>query len=206
LDKLILGLLILKRLTVYEIRGIVQKYFQSMCSDSLGSIRSAVKKLLDAEMITCNEYVERSVNKKEYSITDKGRDVFLEWVHIPANLSTPKNIELAKIYNMGFLTTERRTETLNESITILENTLEKLTDIKDSINIAVGKSQIVAYWENDPDYIEGIKMATQTADISEAANKIGDFQMLCLQYEIDMTKFQIEWFSKLKNHMGDNHG
>jgi len=191
----------LKRLTVYEIRGIVQKYFQSMCSDSLGSIRSAVNKLLDAQMIVCNEYVERSVNKKEYSITNKGREAFLEWLHIPADLSTPKNIELAKIYSMGFLTAEKRKETLNESITMLENTLEKLTDIKDSINIAEGKSQIVAYWENDPDYIEGIKMATQTANISEAASKIGDFQMLCLQYEIDMAKFQIEWFSKLKRQV-----
>jgi len=169
-----------------------------MCSDSLGSIRSAVNKLLDAEMITCNEYVERSVNKKEYSITDKGRDMFLEWVHTPANLSTPKNIELTKFYSMGFLDAEKRTQSLNESITMLENTLAKLMEIKNSVNIAEGKSQIIAEWERDHEYKEGIKRVTQTSDIAKAASIIGDFQMLCLQYEIDMAIFQIEWFKNLK--------
>jgi len=199
MDKLILGLLILKRLTVYELRNIIKHYFQSMCSDSLGSIRAAVNKLFDSGLITCNAYVERNVNKKQYAITDKGRKAFLEWVHTPADLSTPKNIELAKFYSMGFLTPDKRVQALNEIITTLQGTLSKLTCIKNSIDVQEGQAQIVEYWESDPEYKDGIKWATENTDIKHAARILGDFQMQCLQYDIDVTQFQIDWFTKLRD-------
>jgi DNA-binding PadR family transcriptional regulator len=204
MDKLILGLLMLRRLTVYELRGFIQKYFQSMCSSSLGGIRAAINKLLDAQMITCNEYVERSVNKKQYSITDKGREEFLEWVHTPADLSVPKNIELAKFYSMGFLTPERRLQALDEIIAMLENTVSKFMEIKDSVNVSEAISGIMAYWESDSEYKEGFKAATQNDDIAHATKISGDYQMLSLQYQIDLTKFQIEWFKKIKNEVSSD--
>ena len=36
-----------------------------MCSDSLGSIQAALKKLLMLEMVTFEELVEKGVNKKD---------------------------------------------------------------------------------------------------------------------------------------------
>lgn len=45
MDKLILGLLMIKHFTVYEIRQVMRQNFSSMCSDSLGSIQAALKKL-----------------------------------------------------------------------------------------------------------------------------------------------------------------
>ena len=96
MDKLILGLLMMQRLTIYELRIIIKRYFQSMCSDSIGSIRAAVNKLLDAGMVTYTEFVERSVNKKQYSITDKGREEFAAWAQSLANVALPDNMELGK--------------------------------------------------------------------------------------------------------------
>ena len=59
MDKLILGLLMIKHFTVYEIRQIIRQNFTSICSDSLGSIQAALKKLSQQEAVTFSEYVEK---------------------------------------------------------------------------------------------------------------------------------------------------
>ena len=199
MDKLILGLLMLKRLTVYELRGAVKQYFQSMCSDSLGSIRVAVKKLRDAGLVTCEEYVEKSVNKKQYSITDKGRKEFLDWVHTPADISRFKNMELAKLLFMGFVSDKKRLPLLDEIIASLQKKLSKLLAIQSSIQISEGKTEALSFWGDDHEYRNGILKSTQITDIAKIANDVGDFLMFCLQYEIDAAKFQIEWFRQLRN-------
>ena len=198
MDKLILGLLMMKRLTVYELRSVIRQYFQSMCSDSLGSIRAAVNKLLTLEMITCTEYVERSVNKKQYSITDKGRREFLAWAQTPADIALPKNMELGKFLFMGFVPAKERLQLLTEIISGLENTLSEYKKMYSQINITDGITQGVEYLENDPEYSDGIVTATKCTSIRQILNDIGEYQILCLQYEIDTLVFQIEWFSKLK--------
>ena len=204
MDKLILGLLMMRRLTVYEIRGIIRQYFQSMCSDSLGSIRAAVNKLLNLEMVTCSEYVERSINKKQYSITDKGRRYFLDWTHTPADIALPKNMELGKFLFMGFVPTKDRLQLLNEIIARLKKTKSDFEKMYSSINITEGAIQGVNYLEGDPEYRDGIVKAAQCTDIRQITNDIGEYQVLCLQYEIDTLSFQIEWFGKLKAKMEES--
>jgi len=204
LDKLILGLLMMRRLTVYEIRGIIRHYFQSMCSDSLGSIRAAVNKLLSMEMITCSEYVERSVNKKQYSITDKGRRFFLDWTQTPADIALSKNMELGKFLFMGFVPASARLQLLSEIISGMEKTKADFKEMYSTINIAEGVAQGINYLESDLEYKDGIITSTQCTDIRQIANDIGEYQMLSLQYEIDTLNFQIEWFSKLKVKMEES--
>ena len=202
LDKIILGLLMLKRLTVYEIRGIIRKNFKAMCSDSLGSIQAAIKRLLAEQLITCQEYVEKSVNKKQYSITAEGRKVFSGWVHTPAEISNPKNIELGKLLFMGLVPIENRLSLVVESIALMEKELDELRAIQQSAAAQQeGEDQMVAYWNNDAEYAQGVRDATETAKIEESARDIGDFQMLALQYGIDVTRFQIEWYRKLERRI-----
>lgn len=45
MDKIILGILMLHRMTAYELRNIIRNNFKSMCSDSLGSIQAASQKI-----------------------------------------------------------------------------------------------------------------------------------------------------------------
>ena len=52
MDKLILGLLMIKHFTVYEIRQVMRQNFSYMCSDSLGSIQAALKKLSQQGAVT----------------------------------------------------------------------------------------------------------------------------------------------------------
>jgi len=187
-EKLILGILMLKRLTVYEIRAVIKANFQSMCSDSLGSIQSAIKRLLEAEMVTFSEYVEKSVNKKRYSITEKGRKELMQWLLIPADISNSKNMEFGKLLFMGMLSTEERSSLIDEIIAKLEEDLDELFMIQ-SGTTPEDKSKILEHWNTDPDYY---------SFVSEKSKQIEDYQYLTLQYGIDITKFNIEWFKSLK--------
>lgn len=202
MDKIILGILMLDRRTVYEIRSIIQKSFKAMCSDSLGSIQAAIKKLLSQQMITCREYVEKSVNKKQYSITDEGRKMFLDWVNTPAAISNPKNMELGKLLFMGLVPAERRLILVDEGIALLEQELTELLDLKASLSmLSEEKQRMAEHWAGDPEYLAGIQNATKTSSILDSANDIGDFQMLALQYGIDGTRFQLEWYRDLENKL-----
>jgi len=199
MDKIILGILMLKRLTVYEIRNIIKKNFQSMCSDSLGSINVSVKKLLTAKMVTCSEIVENGVNKKRYSITELGRNHFLEWLKTPLDMSKTKNMDLGKLLFMGLVPIEERIAILSEIISSLENELLELNDIQKSIRESDEKEQMIIYLNSDSEYSLGIQSATQNSDIIETVNSIGNFEAITLQYGIDSVKFQIEWFTKLRD-------
>jgi DNA-binding PadR family transcriptional regulator len=198
MDKLILGLLMLRRFTVYEIRGIIQHNFKSLCSDSLGSIQAAIKRLLTEGLVTYSEYVERSVNKKQYSITDKGRDIFSAWLNTPADLTISKNMELGKLFYMGIVPKEKRIALLDEIIARMQNELSDLNGLKASIDLSKAASQVIAYFENDAEYLNGIHEVTQNFNIHACVNDIGEFQMYKLQYSIDFMKFQIDWFNALK--------
>ena len=101
MDKIILGILMLHRMTAYELRNFIKNNFKSMYSDSLGSIQAALKKLFELEMVTFEELVEKGVNKKRYSITETGREALIEWIKIPINTSKTKNMILGNFFSWG---------------------------------------------------------------------------------------------------------
>lgn len=202
MDKIILGMLMLKRLNVYEIRTIIKKNFKAMCSDSMGSIQASLKKLLGEQMITYQEYVEKSVNKKQYSITDKGRKALSQWLHEPAALSNPKNMELGKLLFMGLVPADLRCSLVSDCIALLEKSLTELLEIKKAAQeVNEEKDSILEYWEHDAEYLSNIQNATQAFDLAESAKDINEFQMLTLQYGIDCTQFQIDWCRALENKL-----
>ena len=199
MDRLILGLLMLNRFTIYELRNIIKKNFKDMCSDSMGSIQAAMKKLLAAQLVTCSEYVENSVNKKRYSITEQGRNVFMDWLQVPADMTASKNMELGKFLFMGFLPAEKRLPLIDEMIKKMETELSSLLGLLDSIqNQLSNKEQVIEAWKNDPEYLEGVINATQNPDVLQSANGIGEYQMYTLQYGIDSLRFHVDWFKALK--------
>jgi len=203
--KLILGILMMRQLNVYEIRNIVRQNFKDMCSDSLGSIQTAVKKLLAEEKISLTEYVENGVNKKRYAITETGRAELIEWLSSPADLTVAKNNELGKLLFMGLVPAEERSRLIDELIAKIEQELVGLrllwelhkNHVKDNATVAVD------YWNANPEYKDGILHATQVTDIMESAIGIGTYQMLTLEFGIANLQFAADWFKALKERMGD---
>ena len=198
MDKIILGLLMLQRLTAYKIRSIIDEHFWGVCSSSPGSVQAAIKKLLKSEMITCTEYVEKSVNKKEYSITDKGRKEILAWTQTPADVAAATNMEWGKLMFMGIVPAEKRNALIDEIIVIAEEKLAYHLDRQASIDLSNTIEQSKTIFDNDPEYLTAIQDAMQNTDDLESINSLIYFQMMTLQYYIDKVKFEIEWFKKFK--------
>lgn len=199
MDKIILGILMLKRLTAYEIRNIIRQNYSSMCSDSLGSIQVALKKLLEAGFVTCSEFVENGVNKKRYSITDLGRVDFMGWLKTPMDMTKTKNMDLGKLLLMGLVPADERVALLDEILQKLKQELNELTEIQKSIDHCDGKNQMLAEMESDTDYRLGIQKATEQTDMDINIDGIRYFENMTLQFGIAEAKFQIEWFSKLRD-------
>lgn len=203
MDKILLGLLMLKRLTVYEIRSIIRSNFRSMCSDSLGSIQAAIKKLLAAQMVTCSEYVEKGVNKKQYSITDTGRKAFMEWLQVPADMTDFKSMELGKLLFMGLVPTENRLSLIDAIISKLEAELSGLLGIWASIQYSNDIEKAIEEWKADTEYLTGIQNATRNLDVIENAKGIGTFEIMTLRYGIDSFRFNIDWFRTVREKLAN---
>ena len=198
MDKIILGILMLRRMTAYEIRNIIKNNFKSMCSDSLGSIQSALKKLFELKMVTYEELVEKGVNKKRYAITDVGQEALIEWIKIPVDTSKTKNLDFGKLLFMGYVSKSDQKKLIDKIILSLESEYTELKKLKESIVAEEEIATLENYLFTDIEYEERIRRLNNGNDISENIKEISKFTLATLDYGIDMTAFNIEWFKKLK--------
>ncbi|MCC0704849.1 PadR family transcriptional regulator [Clostridioides sp. ES-S-0049-02] len=200
MDKIILGLLMLKKLTIYELRSIIEMNFTSMCSNSMGSIQAAIKKLLEKKMIVYEEFVENSVNKKFYALTDAGKACFLEWVETSMVAGKVKDMELSKLFFMGFVPTQKRLSLIQSYIVDLKKEREQLENIKiQDINVA--KLQYITYLEENQEQFNHFLQDTEHSNIQRDIQDIIDFELLTLKFGIDRTNFEIAWFENLKKKL-----
>lgn len=170
MDSLILGLLILKSRTIYEIKEKIKSGLNLMYSNSMGSIQAAIKKLLEKGFIECIECVESGKFKKQYSITEAGREYFEDWINTPMRASQNKNADLSKLYFMGLSDPKTRAERIG---TYLQS-LQKMYDSLEMI------------------YNEGKKMT-----VNQDFTDILTYQLLSVKYGMDSILFNIEWYKKL---------
>ena len=133
MENIILSLLLLKSMTIYEMRAFIQKNLGTVCSDSIGSIQSALKKLMEKECITIREYAQKGVLKKEYQITEAGIQQFREWIEVPMNLQKVKNMEEGKFFFLGLAPKEIRIASMKGYVESLRTEREKLWQIEEYI-------------------------------------------------------------------------
>ena len=198
MDKIILGILMLRRMTAYELRNTIRDNFKSMCSDSLGSIQAALKKLLSLKMVTFEDLVEKGINKKRYAITDIGEKVLMEWIKIPIDISKTKNIDMGKLLFMGYIPKNEQKNLINKIILSLEEEYSELKNLKESINFENERLGIENYLLTDTEYQERIKNLNKKNNVSENIKEISKFTLATLDYGIDVVDFNIKWFKKLK--------
>ena len=198
MDKIILGILMLRRMTAYELRNTIRDNFKSMCSDSLGSIQVTLKKLLSLKMVTFEELVEKGINKKRYAITDIGEKVLMEWIKIPIDISKTKNIDMGKLLFMGYIPKNEQKNLINKIILSLEEEYSELKNLKESINFENERLGIENYLLTDTEYQERFKNLNKKNNVSKNIKEISKFTLATLDYGIDVVDFNIKWFKKLK--------
>ena len=201
MDKIILGILMLHRMTAYEIKNVIKNSFKSMCSDSLGSIQVALKRLFEMEMVIFEEVVENGVNKKRYAITEVGQAELLEWLKIPIDNSKTKNVDLAKLLFMGYVSKKEQEILIDKVILSLEEEYRSFLQLRESIDISAEQLQIEEYLNLDKQYQERMKSLYNEKNLSNKIKEISKFTLAALDYGIDNMEFNIEWFKKLKKKL-----
>lgn len=174
MEYIILGLLILKSRSLYELRDRIRKGLHIMYSSSTGSIQAALRKLLQNGCIEFEEKTENGKYKKIYSITEKGRQYFGEWVNSPMKAGGNKDPELAKLYFMGMSDKEGR--------------IARLETYVNSLKEVYGQLQFI--------YEQG-----RSVQATGEARDILNFQLLSAKYGVDSLKFHLDWYTDLLKEM-----
>ncbi|MDF2989200.1 MAG: hypothetical protein K0R50_4710 [Eubacterium sp.] len=207
MENIILSLLLIKSMTIYEMRMFIQQCLTTVCSDSLGSIQVAIKKLLSKNCILYREYTEKSINKKEYSITDTGLNQFKEWIQVPMNLLKIKNMEEGKFFFLGIVPKEIRIQSLNGYIDSLVMEQEKLLQIHEYVET----SKDNAIQENVERIIEDEQLSKHLLDVSGvkkldvAVKNIYKYQTYNLKYGLERIKYDITFYrSILERELNDD--
>ncbi len=196
MDIIILGLLLIQKCTVYEMRKVIDMCFSTISSNSMGSIQASIKKLLSISSIRFNEYVENGVNKKVYEITETGKMFFYSGISSPMRYKE-KNMELSKFFFMGF--TERNT--WRELIEDYVGNLKEEQKVLEGIRTTLENNPAI-----DEAYLEQLKSKGSMnleacSDPIEYVKGIAFFQNATLELSIDKLAFEIEWFEKFKARM-----
>ncbi|MCL2864992.1 MAG: PadR family transcriptional regulator [Lachnospiraceae bacterium] len=190
MDTIILGLLMMKGSTIYELRQTIKTLLFSICSDSMGSIQASLKKLLENGYITFEERVEHGINKKIYFIQKEGKAYFLKKLATPMK-NNRKNMELAKFFFMGFAE-EEQMGLLDGYIAELHANLMELERLSEQL-------------EPRYSFEESFHQELQTMGgdaiylTKKGRDHIASFQYATLDLGMDALRFEIEWFQKFKS-------
>lgn len=174
MDKIILGLLLMRNRTIYQLRERINTGLNLMYSSSMGSIQAAIKKLLNCGYISYEEIVDNGKYKKVYSITESGKQYFFEWVNTPMEEQSGKNPELAKVYFMGFSDKKNREASIEQHLIFLREQYNAL---------------------------ETICEKAKNIELSKEYDDIFNYQLVSALYGKDLMRFNIDWFESLLNKM-----
>lgn len=199
MEKIILGMLMVRGMTIYEIKNFINNNLDTMCSASSGSIHTAVKKMLEKEIIKVYE----EGNKKIYYITAKGREEFNLWIEQPMDIGKAKNIELSKLFFLGLSNPDKRVKLIEKYIDELKTERNKLlviyknTKVNTDEIISSGMNTIIENQWNE----EGVKKNLYTGKIMDTVSDIYKFQKATLEYGMASIEFEIAWYTNYLNEM-----
>lgn len=202
MENIILSILLLKSMTIYEMRMFIQRNLSTVCSDSLGSLQIAIKKLLSKKCISLNEYIENSVIKKQYSITSEGLAQFNNWIKNPMDLQKIKNMEEGKFFFLGMAPKDIRINSVKGYINSLRTEYEKLSQIQASVQRM--KSDVIqANVERinmEQDLSKHLLEVSGEASLEKVVQNIYDYQIYNLEYGLQRLQYDINFYEEILKH------
>ena len=166
-DKIILGLLLLKDMTAYDVKKAIEKSTAFFYNASMGSIHPALKKLDAAKNISAENQLENGRAKKLYRITDSGRAVFSSWLEQGISMPKFKDETLVKVFFQGHLTAAQQKQ----------NLLEYIAEIDQQIKV-----------------LELIQQQSQQVDVPANMESHAVFQLATLDYGLQYCRFTRNWY------------
>ena len=116
-------------------------------------------------------------------------------------MSKTKNLDIGKLLFMGYISKNEQKNLIDKIIHSLEEEYTALKKLRESIHIEDERTALKNYLLIDTEYQERIRNLNKGNDISENIKEISKFTLATLDYGIDITAFNIEWFKKLKKRI-----
>jgi DNA-binding PadR family transcriptional regulator len=175
----ILGLLLLKPQSIYQLNLAFQNSLSLFYQASLGAISIAVKKLLAQKLIKIHSQQNEGRKTKVYRVTPKGRSHFFEQYKQPLPQGKFEQTILARVFFLGLVLQ-------NESRLIV------LRSLNEAVNQAMKKLQSVQ---------QSLEQFTVAPDLLT----IFKYQQSTLVYGINSYQLALDWLSALlKEEEGSN--
>ena len=168
-DKVVLGFLIHKDLTSYDLKKAMDQSTSMFYNSSLGSIHPALKKNEKAGYVTATDVVENGRAKKRYSITKTGKEQFTSWISEDMPVGNIKDEAMLRLFFLGNLKIEKRDELIEKYITQID-------------------AELAGLYEKQKGY-DDLMIPKDLEDIAK-------YQMATLQFGIDYFEFVKKWYSE----------
>ncbi|USB32299.1 helix-turn-helix transcriptional regulator [Paenibacillus sp. YPG26] len=170
----ILGLLMIRRLSQYDIRRVLSQKVSPFYSASLGSIQAALKKLESQGYIECHDTTENGRKKKIYSIHPTGRQQFMDWMLTEVTPSRLEQEVTTRLFFLGLMTKTERLIILSQVIDQLEASVHEF----EAASVEANQKEI-------PGHLEGIAA----------------YQLKTLELGLFYHQSMLEWFTRLKKEL-----
>lgn len=175
MEYVVLGLLILKSQTLYELNNAFKQGISLFYSASYGSLQTTIKNLLKKGLISFEEQVDNGRNKKVYTISPGGKEAFFQWMNEDTPVNKLEVTALSKVYFLGLIdSTDHKKKILKEIIGKIQTVEEEL----ESIDKEISKYKVPDSYKN-----------------------ILNYQVKTLDYGIKAHTFAKGWFVTLLNSL-----
>lgn len=157
MEYIILGLLNISSMTSYQINQFIKNNFSIICSDSYGSLQTALKKLVKEGSI---DFIQEKEGRKQkqYTLTETGKIKLFQWLKNPMTIQKSKNIELSKLFFMDNMDAKTNTKNITQYIMQLEEAERQLTIIKTEFEKSIKNENNTWFQKKTIEYgLEAIK-------------------------------------------------
>jgi len=162
---IILGFLMDKSMTGYDIRQKFALSFSFFSGISFGSIYPALKSMEKEGLITTRLEIQREApNKKICTITEKGKEAFLNHLRAPLPVDRYKNSFLMRMFFFGHLSPEEHLDFIHKYLDKLNETLANLVKFQEPIEKHADPYQLLCFESGKQQIKDLIKNMQQTAE------------------------------------------
>ena len=213
MEDFILGLLMVNKLTAYDLHTVIKNNYEGIYSHSIGNIQRALKKLHEKELVTLEEVHEGKVVKKVFGITPAGRTRFMTWLNNPIDLLKAKNMELGRLLLLGFLTKEQQLANIDKTIADYKEAHSYMQAVEDAVtaqleDMARNNGTDQAYLDHlvdYPKYMTELMDSVEESDYVSLMRDVRKFGIITLKYGFAQIKFELEWFENLRKELTEEH-
>ncbi len=151
MEYVILGFLMMRDLSQYDILKALQREVSPFYSASLGSIQTRLKKLEKEGYVTCMKIIENGRAKNVYSINHAGREHFNNWMMDEVDESKLEAQISSKVFFLGLMDREQRVVIIDGFINVLDSILEKFEAVNveavNTVNAVEDKYKEIFYYQ-----------------------------------------------------------